>query len=554
MTEPDQTPKVDTSSEGPFEESGDSLPAPPVLLSLPEELLGPLLQWVGEGLREMKAQEVPPAVRPMLSFDRRGFGNAAARAQLHRAIEADPEFRERVFEAIGGRSEVAASLRDWDVARAVEVAEDAVARDDLDLLASSLVLARPDGWELGVGVALALLNRRRSEQLVDDDRRAFETQVDKATEAQRRAEAEAERWRAEAAGITAELKEERASRRQREEAAQGEALTARKRVSELEAALAESVAAAGRAGDRLRKEAERGDELENELQQARSEAARLRADAERAGAGADQAPPGASVGSARGAGSGPPPVSSEELDLLTRASDIARRLTAEAAMPGVAPAEPPTGEPAGQGAAGAAKGPRSPSRPDVLPPVPEGLEDAAAGEVEVDESGADAGPAGPASAARGPRRTRRAPVEVPSGLIGASVPGLRGALAKGNPAIVVDGYNVSMLAWGDDPPDTQRQRLCALLERLYLRTNRTIVVVFDGADVEGSRPPRRPGVRVVFSNAGEEADDVVIREVRALPLERPAIVVSSDREVQGHADDAGAMVVPSSVFLEFLRK
>ena len=505
---------------------------PPV----PAALLAPLLQWTGEALRELKAQEVPAALRPMLSFDRRGFGNAAARAQLHRALTTDAAFRERIFEAMAGRPEVVAALKEWDAGRAVDLAEDAAARDDLDLFASALVLARPDSWELGVGVALTVFERTRAAGLVEDDRHAFETQVRKAQEAQRRAEAEGAKLGDEVQRLTEELREERASRRDREEVLRGEAGEAAQRVAELEAGLAQAQAELGRMEERAGKEEQRAREasaraegLEVQVSEARAEAARARADAERNTRGSDRgSSPEAIAGSAPASAAqdggpiAPPALSSDDIDLLARAGEIARRL-AEASV------DPPS---------------------PTLPAVPESLEDAGSREAAAGMGGAT----GATGASGGARRGKRAPVALAPGLVGPSVAGLRSAMTSGDVSVIVDGYNVSMQAWGDDPLDAQRQRLCALLERLHLRTNRSVTVVFDGADVEGVRPPRRPGVRVVFSDAGEEADDVVIREVRALPLDRPVIVVSTDRAVRTHAEEAGAMSVPSDVFLEFLRK
>lgn len=437
---------------------------PPPLPRVPEALLGPLLQWTGETLRELKAQDVPPAVRPLLSFDRRGFGSAAAQSQLHRALEAEPEFRALVFGAMADRPDVAAALQGWDVARAVALAEDAAARDDLPVLASALVLARPEGWEVGIGVALAQFTHARADRLVEDDREAFETRVRTAQEARRRSEGEVEQLKGEVERIAAELRDERASRREREETLRAEVGEAERRVGELGSALAAARYEAEAAVERSRRDADRAAALVAEVREARADAARARAEADR--------------------------VSRE--------------------------ASPPV---------------------PAVPAVPEALEDA--------EPPVEGTP---------PVRRRRARVEVPQGMVGQSVEGLRAALTSGNPALVVDGYNVSMLAWGEEPPDAQRQRLCARLESLSMRTGRAVTVVFDGADVEGVRPVRRSGVRVVFSREGEEADDVVIREVRALPLERPAIVVSSDRTVQVHAEEAGAMPVRSDLFLELIRR
>jgi predicted RNA-binding protein with PIN domain len=81
-----------------------------------------------------------------------------------------------------------------------------------------------------------------------------------------------------------------------------------------------------------------------------------------------------------------------------------------------------------------------------------------------------------------------------------------------------------------------------------------VVVVFDGADVGTISPPRRAGVRVMFSAAGEEADPVIVREVAALPRRVPVIVASSDKWVREHAEAEGATAVSKAALLDVLRR
>ena len=59
---------------------------------------------------------------------------------------------------------------------------------------------------------------------------------------------------------------------------------------------------------------------------------------------------------------------------------------------------------------------------------------------------------------------------------------------------------------------------------------------------------------MVFSEADEEADEVVVREVEDLPKRIPVVVVSSDAWVREHAEAAGAVVVPADALLTVLRR
>ena len=121
-------------------------------------------------------------------------------------------------------------------------------------------------------------------------------------------------------------------------------------------------------------------------------------------------------------------------------------------------------------------------------------------------------------------------------------------------AVIIDGYNVSMLAWPDATPAEQRDRLCDALAEFQLRFRCDVTVVFDGAEVPGVRPMRRRGLRVVFSAAGQEADEVVVSEVMFRPTEVPVIVVSSDREVRAGAEMEGATVLASDELLQLMRR
>ena len=94
----------------------------------------------------------------------------------------------------------------------------------------------------------------------------------------------------------------------------------------------------------------------------------------------------------------------------------------------------------------------------------------------------------------------------------------------------------------------QRDRLVRSLAALAARTSAEVTVVFDGAAVSSHRPLGR-GVRVLFSPPGVLADDVIRDLVRAEPIGRAVIVISSDREVVDRATADGARTAPSAVLL-----
>ena len=161
-------------------------------------------------------------------------------------------------------------------------------------------------------------------------------------------------------------------------------------------------------------------------------------------------------------------------------------------------------------------------------------------------------PERPAEPVEKPLARRRTPA-LPGGLVANSVAGLEAMLGDTDVLLVVDGYNVTQQGWPEATPADQRERLGIAVTSLHRRCGCDVLCVFDG-DGSGSRPAiRRGGIRVVFSDAGEEADEVIVREVGSLPKRIAVVVASSDAWVREHAEAEGAVVVPADALLRVLR-
>ncbi|WP_408641851.1 NYN domain-containing protein [Saccharopolyspora oryzae] len=126
----------------------------------------------------------------------------------------------------------------------------------------------------------------------------------------------------------------------------------------------------------------------------------------------------------------------------------------------------------------------------------------------------------------------------------------------GLPAVhlIVDGYNVTKTGYPELPLSDQRDRLAHQLAALSARTGAEVTVVFDGADVLAVPTAGPRGVRVLFSEPGVQADDVIRDLVSAEPKGRQVVVATSDRAVVTSVQRRGAYAVPSAMLLARLNR
>ncbi|WP_410636082.1 NYN domain-containing protein [Amycolatopsis sp. cmx-4-83] len=127
-------------------------------------------------------------------------------------------------------------------------------------------------------------------------------------------------------------------------------------------------------------------------------------------------------------------------------------------------------------------------------------------------------------------------------------------LALPNVHLIVDGYNVTKTGYPELALADQRDRLIHQLQALAARTSAEVTVVFDGAGVLSVPASVPRGVRVLFSDRGVLADDVIRNIVATEPAGRPMVVATSDRAVADSVRGGGAHPTPSSVLVSRLSR
>lgn len=122
--------------------------------------------------------------------------------------------------------------------------------------------------------------------------------------------------------------------------------------------------------------------------------------------------------------------------------------------------------------------------------------------------------------------------------------------------IIVDGYNVihadaDLVRESGRSMEAAREALLARI-RAYIESRQVrVTVVFDGAGGMVDAEARVPGrLQVLYSAAGQSADEVIVETLHGHPNPREFIVVTSDMADIGRAVGAvGATVMASPEFL-----
>ncbi|HET6665475.1 MAG TPA: NYN domain-containing protein [Acidimicrobiales bacterium] len=174
---------------------------------------------------------------------------------------------------------------------------------------------------------------------------------------------------------------------------------------------------------------------------------------------------------------------------------------------------------------------------------------------EAPELGAEPDAGHEPTPAPSPPEARRRPVALPGGIFDDSLEAAEALIRTPGVLVLVDGYNIAHAQWHGLEPLALRQRLLDACGELHARARVDIEVVFDGAgDEAGSGNLARASVRYRFTPAGVEADDVILERIDQEPVDRPVLVVSSDRRVRDGADERGANRLGARQFLHLLRR
>ena len=460
--------------------------------------------------REKGAPLPPVAIRPLLNFVR--LPTAASRRVIE-VLESDEQFRTRV----------AGSLSEDDLGRG-----------------SWLFLHRPDGWSEELDLLIAAAAEEEAEETAGMLDRTAERRLAQAEEMVARLKGElAEALDASQAALEAlaveratslEVQGEQGELQERVQRLEQERQHAVRSMKEAEKRAAVRLEESRQAASRAEVDAQQIAELEAQLSLAQSSAAEQ--------AVADQAVPEEPTAQSLEPTPSSPwdGVDPTRIEAAVRQAALAASLLGEqlaVVAQSVAPAVARLMEQADQAVQQGDGDRHTDSILDVSRDTP--------------SSDGDSG----SSAHRPPRRT---PLRLLRGVIDGSPEGVEQLLFTPQVILIADGYNISMEAWPQLDGSAQRSSLLNMLSALQARTSALVHVVFDGEGT-GSRPAVGAplAVRVHFSKAEVEADDLILEMVAGLPTDQPVVVVSSDRRVQDGARRLGANVVSSGQLLALTR-
>lgn len=116
----------------------------------------------------------------------------------------------------------------------------------------------------------------------------------------------------------------------------------------------------------------------------------------------------------------------------------------------------------------------------------------------------------------------------------------------------IDGYNLIFCSSLIDSGSLEkaREEVIALLSELEI----PLTVVFDGKGVDHPERGHRNLLEVVYTSAGQSADDYIIEEIFRQKKPRQQVVVTSDKQLARICREAGASIQTVEIFLFKLKR
>lgn len=480
------------------------------IVRLPDFLLMPLVEAAFAVIKKNEESDLPTSLRRISHFDSKALNHATARTQIIQSLHANIDFCALVEEEFFQRVEVSIAYQEWSSARAADIVAEAATRNDLPLLASMLWLKKPSQYLFALGLIVGYSSLAVVENEQRDSQRAEETRLKHLQTSYEREKSRADLLHADVERLEGEMREERKSRRVREQRQEAQMTALQKQVDSHDEVVGRMKDAKDRQQQRVEREASRAHELEARLRVAHEDA---RVKSEKITQLQEQL------------------ASALSSDMELTYEDLQNLILAQ------------------QGAENI-----SHTILKIMNKTRSIVSDnSSAGNVT--QSSADLNTALSQTPAKSDvKKTdtndqrKRTAIIVPPGLALESDAALRIVFAQPDLVVLIDGYNVSLNSFGELSLELQRDRIVACATNIETRYHPSCVVVFDGQS-SSTRGRIQSKIHVVFSPAGISADDVIIERIRVTPIDCPILVVTSDRNLSARARGLGCQTISSNAFV-----
>ena len=487
-------------------------------LAIPDFLLMPLVEAAFTVVKKNEESDIPTALKRISHFDAKALNNSTARTQIIQSIQNNPGFADMVSEEFFSRVEVGVAFSQWNANRTQVLVQEAASRNDLPLLASILWIKKPEKYSFALGMIVALSSVSMMENEQRETQRAEQTKVTHLQNSFEREKGRADLLKSDVDRLEAELRDERRTRRVREQRLEAQAASLQKQVDSNDEVTLRLKEAKERTNSRLEQEASRAQELEKRLKMAQNEAS---VKSEKISQLQEQL---ASALSSEMeltyedlqklilAQKNAEEISSTIMAIMNKTRSILSNKVTDSSNQLTAPQNT-------QGPSQVEQVTLNSQTPTRLPERKAAIEG-----------------------------TKRTPVVVPPGMPLESDASLRTVFTQQDLVILIDGYNVSLNSFGNLSLELQRDRIVACATSVEARFHPSCLVVFDGQS-SGTRGRIQSKVHVVFSPSGVTADDVIVERIRVTPRDKPVLVVTSDRNLAARAKGLGCEVISSASFV-----